>query len=80
MTLNLLGFVDSKLDTLRPGDSLGAQRILLSTVTLLPTIAVGLKRLHDRDRSGWFFVLILVPLLNLWIVFEMRLLKGTVGA
>jgi uncharacterized membrane protein YhaH (DUF805 family) len=33
-------------------------------LTLLPTIAVTVRRLHDTDRSGWFVLLVLVPVLG----------------
>jgi uncharacterized membrane protein YhaH (DUF805 family) len=35
---------------------------LISLLTLLPTIAVGARRLHDTNRSGWWQLLSLVPL------------------
>lgn len=41
-------------------------------VTIVPTLAVGVRRLHDSDRSGWW---IAVPLVN-WI---MMLFRGTQG-
>lgn len=34
---------------------------LFVLVTLLPLMAVGSRRLHDTDRSGWWQVLSLVP-------------------
>ena len=34
---------------------------LFSVVTLLPMIAVGARRLHDTNRSGWWQLLALVP-------------------
>jgi len=34
---------------------------LFALVTLLPMIAVGARRLHDTDRSGWWQLLALVP-------------------
>ena len=43
-------------------DSLGN---LGSLVTLLPSIAVAIRRVHDVDRAGWF---ILVPIYNLVLV------------
>ena len=43
-------------------DSLGN---LGSLVTLLPSIAVAIRRVHDVDRAGWF---ILVPIFNLVLV------------
>jgi uncharacterized membrane protein YhaH (DUF805 family) len=36
-------------------------------VTLLPSLAVGARRLHDTDRSGWWQLLVLVPVVG-WIV------------
>ena len=38
---------------------------LLSIITLLPTIAVAVRRMHDVGKSGWF---ILVPIYNLVLV------------
>jgi uncharacterized membrane protein YhaH (DUF805 family) len=35
--------------------------------TLLPALAVGARRLHDTDRSGWLQLLGLVPIIG-WIV------------
>ena len=34
-------------------------------VTLLPSIAVAVRRVHDVDRAGWF---VLVPIYNLILV------------
>ena len=34
---------------------------LFSLATLLPMIAVGARRLHDTNRSGWWQLLALVP-------------------
>lgn len=28
---------------------------------LIPSLAVGVRRLHDVDKSGWFYLLALVP-------------------
>ena len=36
-----------------------------SLVTLLPSIAVAIRRMHDVDRAGW---VILVPRYNLYLV------------
>lgn len=35
--------------------------------TLLPSVAVGTRRLHDTDRSGWWQLLYFLPLIG-WIV------------
>ena len=48
------------------GDS-GPVNLILSLATLLPSIAVSIRRLHDIGRSGWWFLLFLVPIIG-WIV------------
>ena len=38
--------------------------ILFSLATFLPSIAVGVRRLHDIGRSGWWLLIGLVPLIG----------------
>jgi uncharacterized membrane protein YhaH (DUF805 family) len=40
---------------------------LFSLATLLPSIAVTARRLHDTDRSGWWQLLYFFPIIG-WIV------------
>ena len=40
---------------------------LLSLATLLPCLAVTSRRLHDIGRSGWWQLIVLLPLIG-WIV------------
>lgn len=35
---------------------------LLTLALLVPTIAIGVRRLHDLKLSGWLYLIILVPL------------------
>ncbi len=42
-------------------------------------IAAGAKRCHDRNRSGWFQLLWIVPLVNIWVWIEIWFLRGTIG-
>lgn len=48
------------------GDS-GPIGLLVSLVFFLPSIAVAIRRLHDIGRTGWWMLLVFVPLLG-WIV------------
>lgn len=34
---------------------------LFFLATLIPSIAVSIRRLHDTDRSGWLFLVKLIP-------------------
>jgi uncharacterized membrane protein YhaH (DUF805 family) len=40
---------------------------------------VGVKRCHDRNRSGWFLLIGWLPIMNLWLFIELGFLAGTVG-
>ena len=41
--------------------------LLASLVLFLPSIAVTIQRLHDIGRSGWWMLLVFVPIIG-WIV------------
>ena len=52
---------------------------LFSLVTLLPSIAVGARRLHDTDRSGWWLLLFFLPLIGAIVLLVWFCTKGTNG-
>ena len=57
--------------------------ILLVVFTLgsiIPAIAVQVRRFHDQDRSGWFILLNFIPYVGGLIVLVMMFLDGTPGA
>lgn len=42
-------------------------------------IAQGVKRLHDLDKSGWLYLLVLVPVVNFVFALYLLFADGTVG-
>jgi uncharacterized membrane protein YhaH (DUF805 family) len=59
------------------GMGLGA--ILLSLLVFIPYLSASVRRLHDHDKSGWLFLLSMVPLIG-WIFYLiMMLTPGTPG-
>ena len=52
--------------------------MLYALAVLIPGIAVGIRRLHDTNRSGWWLLLAIVPLANLALLVFMCL-DGTPG-
>jgi uncharacterized membrane protein YhaH (DUF805 family) len=52
---------------------------LFSLAVLIPGIAIAVRRLHDLDRSGWWILLALIPLIGAIILLIWFISKGTDG-
>ncbi len=59
--------------------SMGWLSGLFALAMLIPSIAVGVRRLHDTDRSGWWMLLVLLPFLGGLILFVFMVMGGTRG-
>jgi uncharacterized membrane protein YhaH (DUF805 family) len=46
---------------------MGIVELIVSLLLLLPLVAVGVRRLHDSGRSGWWLLLFYIPYLG-WLV------------
>ncbi len=54
--------------------------IILLLLTLWPSLAIYTKRWHDRDKSGWWSLILLVPIIGgIWMLIELGFLRGTEG-
>jgi uncharacterized membrane protein YhaH (DUF805 family) len=72
--------VASLLDLILSGSANGILSMVASLVVLVASIAVSVKRWHDRDKSGWWYLIIFVPLIGwVWSVVENGFLRGTEG-
>jgi uncharacterized membrane protein YhaH (DUF805 family) len=44
------------------------------------SLAIAVKRYHDRDKSGWWVLIIFLPVIGaLWYLIECGFLRGTDG-
>tara|TARA_B100000029_G_scaffold253757_1_gene250621 strand:- start:135 stop:497 length:363 start_codon:yes stop_codon:yes gene_type:complete len=59
-----LGFIDGMLFGWEYDDPMWISDIF-SLALFLPQLAVGVRRIHDHGKSGWF---ILVPFYNLYLI------------
>jgi uncharacterized membrane protein YhaH (DUF805 family) len=53
--------------------------VLYSLAVLVPGIAVGIRRLHDTNRSGFFLLLALIPAVGAIVVLVLCAMEGTPG-
>lgn len=62
-----LGFVGGMIG-LGADTGLSILTIIYTVVVLVPSLAVGVRRLHDTGRSGWWLLIALIPLLGALIL------------
>ena len=53
--------------------------IAIAAVAFYVSAMIGIKRCHDRGRTGYFLLLLYVPLVNFWPIIELCFLKGVAG-
>ena len=54
-------------------------QLILVFGLLIPAVAVGVRRFHDKDKSGWWILISLVPYVGSFIILIMLIDKGTEG-
>jgi len=58
--------------------SIGA--LIMYVPLIWSSLALQIKRWHDRDKSGWWVLIQLIPLIGpIWAFVEAGCLRGTVG-
>jgi uncharacterized membrane protein YhaH (DUF805 family) len=53
--------------------------ILYSLALLIPSIAVGMRRLHDVNRSGWWLLISLIPCVGIIVLIVFFATEGDRG-
>jgi uncharacterized membrane protein YhaH (DUF805 family) len=54
--------------------------VLLVLAVLVPSIAVGVRRLHDTGRSGWWLLIGLIPLIGAIVLIVFYVQDSAPGA
>lgn len=74
----ILAIVDAAMAS--SADSVGVLGLLYSLAVLLPSLAVSVRRLHDIDKSGWWLLIVLVPLIGAIVLLVFAVMEGTRGS
>jgi uncharacterized membrane protein YhaH (DUF805 family) len=53
---------------------------IVMLVLFLPILAAGVRRLHDTDRTGWWFLIGFIPFIGGLVLLVFMCLPGTAGA
>jgi uncharacterized membrane protein YhaH (DUF805 family) len=69
-----LAIVDYFTGTYNAAYGMGLLGGLYALAVLIPAIAVTVRRLHDTGRSGWWILIVLVPIIGgIWLIVLMVL-------
>lgn len=75
-----LTIVDSISGSYDTETGMGALGAIFTLAMLIPSIAVGVRRLHDTDRTGWWLLIGLVPLVGAIVLLIFTVQNGTPDA
>ena len=64
LTYIVLVLIDNATGTFSTASQVGLLSGIYALVVLIPSIAVGVRRLHDTSRSGWWMLIVLVPIIG----------------
>jgi uncharacterized membrane protein YhaH (DUF805 family) len=60
----VLAFVDGATGTYSARSGAGLFTTIFALGLLIPSLSVSVRRLHDTDRSGWWLLIGLIPLIG----------------
>ena len=72
--------LDAALGTRTNMAGYGIITIIAELALLLPSLAVGVRRLHDTGRSGWWLLIALIPVVGTIILIVFFVLDSQQGA
>ena len=53
--------------------------LIVGLLHLLPSLSLVVRRLHDVGKSGWFYFIILIPVIGFIWIFILSIKEGEMG-
>lgn len=75
-----LGIIDGITGAKLGGEMFGLLGTLYTLAVLIPGIAVGVRRMHDLDRSGWWLLIAFVPVIGAIVLLVWACSEGSRGS
>lgn len=73
-----LGLIEGLLG-IAPDTDESVLGLIYSLAVAIPTLAVGVRRLHDTGRSGWWLLIAFVPLIGALVLLVFFAIEGDSG-
>ncbi|MEY3018496.1 MAG: hypothetical protein RL336_1631 [Pseudomonadota bacterium] len=71
----VLGVIDAVIAAGNSSD-IGVLGGLYSLALFIPSLAVAVRRLHDTGRSGWWMLMIFIPLIGVIVLLVFMVMNG----
>lgn len=72
-------YLDRMAGTFNKEFGMGLASGVYAAFVLLPSVSVSVRRLHDTNRSGWWLLLAIVPIIGPLSLLVIYCLEGTPG-
>lgn len=76
----VLAVLDGLFGTFNTATGAGLLSGLYALAVLVPSLAVAVRRLHDTDRTGWWLLIALVPVIGVIVLLVFMLIDSQPGA
>ena len=80
IVLIVLELIDALLGTYSFVQGVGLLSGIYSLAVIIPSLAVTVRRLHDIDRTGWWILINLIPLVGTIVLLVFAVTDGTPGS
>ena len=79
LVVAVLAFIDMSTGRNNSTTGIGLLSGLYALATFLPQLGVTVRRLHDIDRTGWWVLLGVIPLIGELVLIVFLATNGTAG-
>ncbi|MEM8594489.1 MAG: DUF805 domain-containing protein [Pseudomonadota bacterium] len=79
LALLVLALIDSSMGSYSPTAKMGLLSGVYVLASILPSIGVTIRRLHDTDRSGWWMLISFIPVIGHIVLMVLLAIEGTQG-
>ena len=75
----VLAVIDSMIGIFDAEAGIGLLGGIYGLAVLIPGLAVSVRRLHDTDRSGWWLLIVLIPLIGAIVILVFMVQDSKLG-
>ncbi len=75
----VLAVIDAVIGTFSAEAGIGLLSGIYTLAVLIPSITVSVRRLHDTERSGWWLLIALIPLIGAIVLFVFMVQDSRLG-